>query len=89
MSEAEKNKLEKDVVTSQRELQRLQGEFREDASIRQQEETKKLIEAVNKAVGDIAKKEKYDLVLHREAASFAANQIDITDKVVKAIATSA
>lgn len=88
MSEAEKAKLEKEVMTGQRDLQRLQSEFREDAAMRQQEEMKKLIEKINAVVKDVAKKEKYDLIIHSEAAPYAATQIDITDKVVKSISAS-
>lgn len=88
MGQAEKDKLEKEVITAQRELQRLQGEFREDAAIRQQEETKKLVDRINVVIQDIAKKEKYDLIIHSEAAPFAANQLDITDKVIKAISNA-
>jgi len=88
MSETEKNKFEKDVIASQRELQRLQTEFREDAAARQQEETKKLIDGVNLAVNAIAQKDKYDLIIHREAMSYASTQIDITDKVIAAIAAT-
>jgi outer membrane protein len=89
MSEAEKTKLEKEVVAGQRDLQRIQTEIRDDATVRQQEEMKKIITKVNTAVQDIAKKEKYDLIIHSEAAPFAAKQLDITDKVLKAMGTGA
>lgn len=89
MSESEKAKLEKEVVASQRDFQRLQAEFREDASVRQQEEMKKIVDKINIAVKDIAAKDKYDLILHSEVAPFVAKQLDITDKVMKAISTSA
>lgn len=89
MSESEKSKLEKEVVSTQRELQRLQAEFREDAAVRQQEEMKKIIDRVKVAVEDIAKKEKYDLIIHNEVVPYSAKGVDITDKVVKAITPQA
>ena len=89
MGEAEKAKLEKDVMAGQRDLQRLQSEIREDATLRQQEEMKKIITRVNGTVQDIAKKEKYDLIIHSEAAPFSNKQLDITDKVIKAMGTGA
>ncbi|MBS0286332.1 MAG: OmpH family outer membrane protein [Proteobacteria bacterium] len=89
MSEAEKGKLEKDVMTSQRDLQRLQAEFREDAAIRQQEEMKKIMDKINVAVEDVAKKEKYDLIIHKDVVPFAAKTVDVTDKVIKAISPQA
>lgn len=89
MSEAEKSKLEKEVVTAQRDIQRMQAEYREDATLRQQEEMKKLIEKINIVVQDVAKKEKFDLIIHAEAAPYATSQINITDKVIKAISVGA
>lgn len=88
MSDGEKAKLEKELMISQRDLQRMQSEFREDATVRHQEETKKLIEKINAIVADIAKKEKYDLVLHSEAVPYSSKQVDITEKVIKAISTT-
>lgn len=88
MSEAEKVKLEKELITAQRDLQRLQNEFREDATLRQNEETKKLIDRVQAVIKDVANKEHYDLVLLSDAAPFANKQVDITDKVIKAISTN-
>lgn len=85
MSEAEKAKLEKDMMTAQREMQRLQNDFREDANIRQQEEMKTLVDRINIVIQDVAKKEQYDLIIHIDAAPFAASQVDVTDKVIKAI----
>ncbi|MBN9287019.1 MAG: hypothetical protein BGO43_11580 [Gammaproteobacteria bacterium 39-13] len=89
MGEAEKAKLEKEVVAGQRELQHLQSEFREDAAIRQQEEMKKIVDKVNAAVQDIAKKDKYDLIIHKDVVPFATKTVDVTDKVMKAIAPQA
>lgn len=88
MSEAEKGKLEKDIVIAQRELQRLQNEFREDANMRQQEETKKLLDRINVVIQDVAKKDNYDLIIHIDAAPFASKSVDITDKVMKAISAN-
>jgi outer membrane protein len=85
MSDTEKSKLERDIMTSQRELQRLQSEFREDAAGRQQEEMKKLVDSVNQVVEKVAKAEKFDLILHSEAAPFSSKQIDITQKVMQAM----
>ncbi|MFI4938669.1 MAG: OmpH family outer membrane protein [Candidatus Berkiellales bacterium] len=89
MSATEKSKLEKEVMAGRRDIERMQSEFREDAAVRQQEEMKKLVDKINHAVQDIAQKEKFDLVIHSEAAPYASKQLDITDKVVKAIATGA
>ncbi len=77
MSETDKSKLEKEVVSGQRELQHLQAEFREDAAIRQQEEMKKLMD------------KKYDMIIHKDVVPFSTKTVDVTDKVVKAITPAA
>lgn len=88
MSEAEKSKLEREIMAAQRDLQRMQGEFREDAALRQQEETKKLVDKINKIVQDMAQKENYDLIVHADASSYFSNKINITDKVVNIVKTA-
>ncbi len=85
MSDVEKSKLERDVVSAQRDMQRLQEEFREDTIARQQEETQKLFEKVSNVVKSLAEKEQYDLILHQDVNIYAADHINITEKVIKAM----
>lgn len=86
MSEGEKVKLSKEITASQRDLQRLQTEFQEDAAPRQQEEMKKVVESINRVVERIAKEGKYDLIIYKEIAPFVSGKIDITEKVIQAVA---
>jgi len=83
MSDVEKSKLEREVVSAQRDMQRLQEEFREDTIARQQEETQKLFEKVSSVVKTLAEKENYDLILHQDVNIYAADHINITEKVIK------
>lgn len=85
MSDLEKSKLEREIVSQQRDLQRLQEEYREDTIARQQEETQKLFEKVGEVVKKIAEKEQYDLILHQDVNVYASDNINITDKVMKAM----
>lgn len=85
MGEAEKSKLEKDIIAQQRELQRQQNNFREDATMRQQEEMKKIVEKINAQINSIAKNEKYDLILHIDAVPYSSQHVNITEKVIKAL----
>ncbi len=85
MSDTEKSKLEREVISAQRDMQRLQEEFREDTIARQQEETQKLFEKVSGVVKDIAVKEKYDLILHQDVNIYATDEINITENVIKAM----
>ena len=66
-------------------LQRLQREFREDLNLRKNEELAMVLDRANKAVQAIAEAEKYDLIL--QEAVYRNPKVDITDKVIKYLAT--
>lgn len=66
-------------------LQRMQREFREDLSLRKNEELAIVLERANKAIQLIAETEKFDLIL--QEAVYRNPKIDITDKVIKSLAT--
>ena len=84
LSEGDRRNKERDLANLNRDLQRSQREFREDLNVRQNEERASFQDRVNKAIGDLAEKEKFDLVL--QEAVFVSNRIDITDKVLRALA---
>lgn len=82
MSENERRKLERDIISRKRDLKREQDEFREDLNIRRNEAFEKIRNIVRDSINDIAKKEKYDLIVG-EGVIYANDKIDITDKVVE------
>ncbi len=82
MSETERRKLERDILSQQRELKRGQEEFREDLNIRRNEAFDTLRLRVFEVINDIAKAEKYDLVIS-DGVVYADGRIDITGKVVE------
>ena len=84
MSEADRRNKERDLANLNRDLQRAQREFREDLNVRQNEERAAFQDRVNKAIGDLAEREKFDLIL--QEAVFVSTRIDITDKVLRALA---
>ncbi len=84
LSEADRGARERQLAQLTRDFQRMQREFREDLNLRRSEEVVSLQERANKVINDIAEKEKFDLIL--QEAVFASTKIDITDKVVKALA---
>ena len=86
MSETERNNKQRDLNELSREFQRKQREFREDYSIRQNEENAAIIDRANKAIKQIAEAEKFDLIL--QDAVWASPKLDITDKVIKALSDS-
>ena len=67
-----------------RDLQRMQREFREDLNLRKERGTGAVLERANKVIQQIAEKEKFDLIL--QEAVYSSPRIDITDKVIKALA---
>lgn len=84
MSESEKRNKEREFNDLNREFQRKQREFREDLNQRRNEELAAVLERANKAIKAIAEAEKFDIIL--QEAVYASPRIDITDKVIKALA---
>jgi outer membrane protein len=85
MSESDRRNKERDLANGSRDLQRLQREFREDLNLRRNEELASIQERANKVIQQIAEAEKFDLIL-QDPVVFASQRIDITDKVIKALA---
>ncbi|MBI1991538.1 MAG: OmpH family outer membrane protein [Betaproteobacteria bacterium] len=84
MSESERRTKEQELGRQTREFQRLQREFREDLNLRRNEELAALFERANKVIRQIAESEKFDLIL--QEAVYRSPRIDITEKVLKALA---
>jgi outer membrane protein len=81
MSESERARLERDIITKRRDLKRDQDEFREDLNFRRNEEFGKIQKVIVDAIQDIAKEEKYDLVVGQGVVYFSP-QVDLTEKVI-------
>ena len=84
MAEADRRAKERSFNDLNRDFQRKQREFREDLNQRRNEELASVLDRANRAVKQIAEAEKYDVIL--QEAVFASPRIDITDKVIKALA---
>jgi outer membrane protein len=85
MPESERRNKERDLANQSRDLQRMQREAREDLNLRRNEELASLQERANKVIQQIANDEKFDLIL-QDPVVFASQRIDITEKVIKALA---
>ena len=85
MAESDRRNKERDLANMSRDLQRLQREFREDLNLRRNEELAAVQERANKVIQQIAEAEKFDLIL-QDPVVYASQRIDITDKVIKALA---
>ena len=84
LAESDRKTKEREFNDLNREFQRRQREFREDLNQRRNEELASVLDKANKAVKQIAEAEKYDIIF--QEAVYASPRIDITDKVVKALA---
>ena len=62
----------------------MQREYREDLNLRRNQELGALFERANRVIKQIAESEKYDVIL--QEAVYRNPKIDITDRVLKALA---
>ena len=86
MSESDRRTREQELARLSVDYQRLQREYREDLNLRRNQELASLFERADRVIKGIANSEKYDLIL--QEAVFRSSRIDITDKVLKALAES-
>jgi outer membrane protein len=84
MGETERRNADKNLRDLQREVTRLQNEFREDLNLRQNEELGLLQRSILKEVQDYAAQEGYDLVVG-DGVLFASNALNITEAVLRAV----
>jgi outer membrane protein len=84
MPEPARREKERQLADISRNFQRLQREIREDLNLRRNEELARVQERATRIINQIAEQEKFDLII--QEAVFASSRIDITDKVIKALA---
>lgn len=84
MGETERKNAERNLRDLQREVSRMQNEFREDLNLRQNEELGSLQRSLLKEVQDYAQQEGYDLVVG-DGVLFASNAVNITEEVLRTV----
>ncbi len=84
MGETERRSAEKKLRDLQREVTRLQNEFREDLNLRQNEELGQLQRSILKEVQDYAQAQGYDIVVG-DGVLYASNAVNITEEVLRAV----
>lgn len=84
MGEAERRSAERDMRELQRDVERLQTEFREDLNLRRNEELGNLQRALLKEVQDYAQTAGFDLIVG-DGVLYASNAINITELVLRAV----
>lgn len=83
LSEAERNRRQRDIGEQDRDLQRKRREWQEDLTQRKNEELSGVVEKANRVIKQIFDNEKYDLIL-QDAIHFSP-RVDITKKVIDAL----
>ena len=84
MTDAVRREKERQLADASRSFQRLQRELREDLNQRRNEALAGVQESATRVINQIAEQERFDLII--QEAVFASGKIDITDKVIKALA---
>jgi len=84
MGETERRNAEKNLRDLQREVTRLQTEFREDLNLRQNEELGLLQRSLLMEVQNFAAQEGFDLVVG-DGVLFASTTVNITEDVLRAV----
>jgi outer membrane protein len=87
LAEAERTRRQRELVEQDRDLTRKRREFQEDLNARRNEELAAIVERANRVIKQIFEQEKFDIIL--QEAIMAGPRVDITDKVIRALATAA
>ena len=85
ISESERNARQRDIESRGRELERVRRQIGEDLKTRQFDEMNRIKERLDAVLTKIAKEQGYDLIL--QDGLFVRPSVDITDVVIKALAT--
>ncbi|MBH9553395.1 OmpH family outer membrane protein [Inhella sp. 4Y17] len=83
LSEVERNRRQRELVETNRDLERKRREFQEDAQQRRNEELQVVVERANRVIKQIFEQDKYDLIL--QDAIHYSPRIDITKRVIDAL----
>jgi outer membrane protein len=81
LAESDRARRQREIAEMDRDFQRRQREFREDLNQRRNEELSAVLEKANRAIKEIAEREKFDLIL--QEAVFVSPRMDITEQVIK------
>jgi outer membrane protein len=81
MSATERERQSAEIRKLRREIRTNQGEFREDLNLARSREMTKLQRRVVKVIKDLAKAEKYDLIIG-EGVIYAGEKVNITNKIL-------
>ena len=82
VSEQERDRLEREIVATRRDVKRAQADFREDFNLRRNQALTRLQTLVQDAITELAKDESFDLIVS-DGVVWASDRINITDLVIE------
>jgi len=81
MDEEERRRVERDLLSQEREMKRSHEEYNEDRNIRKNEELAKMQREIRLSIVTLAKELGYDMVLE-SGVMYASERVDITNLVI-------
>lgn len=85
MQPANLEKLQNEIATLKIKADRASEDLQRDFQLAQNAHTREIMTRLELEVNKIAKDEKFDIVLRKEATAFVAPALDITDKLISAL----
>lgn len=82
MSDSERVRIERDLVSHKRDIRRDQEAFREDFNMRRNEELGKLQRQISEVIVSLAREKGFDLIL-TDGVLYASDKVDVTDMILK------
>lgn len=87
MSAEARDKLEEDIRSQRRDLNRLQQEYNEDVALKEKEELKSLREDILTVINKVAEEQNYDLIIG-DGVIYASDQVDLTQTIIGRLQSS-
>jgi outer membrane protein len=85
-SSTDRSALERQIRQEQRELKRLEEDFRDDFNARRNEELLALQALIQQVIKSIQQDEKYTLILNQDAVAAASEKADVTPLILRRLA---
>ncbi len=85
MSPTKRKEMEKKVVSMQQQFERDGQQYQQELSTAHNEAMEEFYAKIRTAIAKIAEREKYDVVLQKDAAPFSSDKLDVTPQVMKEI----
>lgn len=85
MSPVKKKDMEKKIVGAQQQFERDGQQYQQELSTAHNEAMEEFYSKIRTAIAKIAEREKYDVVLQKDAAPFSSDKLDVTPQVMKEI----